>query len=38
MQKKEIFSETTNAVKRLSNWLSELSRLYREYETGDLQL
>ncbi len=38
MQKKEISSETTKAVKRLSSWLSQLSQLYREYEAGDLQL
>ncbi len=38
MQKKEISSETSEAVKRLSSWLSQLSKLYRDYEAGDLQL
>ncbi len=38
IQQKEISSETSDAVKRLSNWLSQLSKLYREYEAGDLQL
>jgi hypothetical protein len=38
IQNKEISEETFDAVKRLSAWLSQLSRLYREYESGDLQL
>ena len=36
MQKKTISEETTDAVKRISHWLSHLSKLYKEYEEGDL--
>lgn len=38
IQGKEISAETIDAVKRLSSWLSQVSKLYREYESGDLQL
>ncbi len=38
IQRKEISDETSDAVKRLSSWLSQLSKLYRDYESGDLQL
>lgn len=36
IQQKEITDETEEAVKRLSHWLSHLSKLFRNYETGDL--
>ena len=38
IQKKEITSETEEAVKRMSHWLSYLSRLYKEYEKGDFEI
>ena len=38
MQNKEITAETEDAVKRLSNWMSALSKLYKDYESGDLEL
>ncbi len=38
IQKKDISAETSEAVKRLSSWLSQLSKLYRDYESGKLQL
>lgn len=38
MQKKEVSAETGEAVKRVSSWLSMLSKLYRDFESGDLQL
>lgn len=37
LQKKEITAETTEAIKRLSNWLSLLSKLYKDFESGDLE-
>jgi hypothetical protein len=37
IQKKEITPETKDAVKRMSHWLSELSRLFKDYEAGDLE-
>ena len=37
LQKKEITAETTEAIKRLSSWLSLLSRLYKDFESGDLE-
>jgi hypothetical protein len=37
IQKKEITAETKDAVKRMSNWLSELSKLFKDYEAGDLE-
>jgi len=36
MQKKEISADTTEAIKRISNWLAELSKLYNDFESGDL--
>jgi hypothetical protein len=38
MQQKEITAETTDAVKRLSQWLSLLSKLFKDFELGDLEL
>lgn len=38
MQKKEISIDTTEAIKRISNWLSSLSKLYRDFENGELEL
>jgi hypothetical protein len=38
MQKKQVTAETTEAVKRLSGWLSLLSKLYKDFESGDLVL
>lgn len=37
MQKKEISIDTTEAIKRISNWLSALSKLYRDFENGELE-
>lgn len=37
MQKKEITAETTEAIKRLSGWLSLLSKLYKDFESGELE-
>ena len=38
MQKKNISEETTDAIKRISQWLSYLSKIYKQFETGDLEL
>ena len=38
IQKKEISEETTQAIKMLTNWLSYLSKLFKDYEAGDLEL
>lgn len=38
IQKKEITPETRDAVKRMSNWLSHLSKLFRDFESGDLEI
>jgi len=38
IQNKSITEETTEAVKRLSEWLSQLSKLYKDYESGDFEL
>ena len=38
IQQKEITAETTEAIKRLSAWLSLLSKLYKDFESGDLYL
>lgn len=38
MQQKEITPETTEAIKRISTWLSLLSMLFKDFETGDLDL
>lgn len=37
IQQKEITDETEEAVKRLSHWLAHLSKLFRDYEKGDLE-
>ena len=37
MQNKKITTETEDAVKRLSSWMSALSKLYKDYELGDLE-
>jgi hypothetical protein len=37
IQQKEITAETTEAIKRLSAWLSLLSKLYKDFESGDLE-
>lgn len=36
MKKAEISEGTQNAIKQLSAWLRHLSRLYKEFEAGDL--
>lgn len=38
IQNKVITAETQEAVQRLSKWLSHLSRLFKDYESGDLEL
>jgi hypothetical protein len=38
IQKKDISPETREAVTRLSHWLSKLSKLFKDYESGDLQM
>ena len=38
MQNKEISAETEEAVKRLSSWMNALSKLYKDYESGDLEI
>jgi len=38
IQKKEITSATEEAVKRLSQWLAYLSKRFKEYESGDLEI
>jgi len=37
MQKKDISIDTTEAIKRISSWLSSLSKLYKDFETGDFE-
>ena len=37
IQKKDITDETAEAVKRLSGWLSLLSKLFKDFESGDLE-
>lgn len=37
IQNKDITSETEEAVKRLSQWLSHLSKNYKDFETGDFE-
>jgi hypothetical protein len=37
IQKKEITPETGEAVKRLSQWLANLSKLFKDFESGDLE-
>ena len=36
IQKKEISAATTEAVKRLTDWLNMLSKLFIDYEAGDI--
>ena len=38
IQKKEISGETTGAIKQLSGWLGLLSKLYKDFEAGELDL
>ena len=38
MQKKNITDETTDAVKRLSHWLGNLSKLFKDFEAGELEI
>ncbi|HKI89509.1 MAG TPA: DUF4924 family protein [Draconibacterium sp.] len=38
LQQKAISDETTDAVRRLSQWLSALSKLYKDFEAGDLEI
>jgi hypothetical protein len=37
MQQKEISIDTTEAIKRISSWLSALSKLYKDFENGDFE-
>ncbi len=37
IQKKEITEETTEAIKRISNWLGLLSKLFKDFESGELE-
>ncbi|MBN1986608.1 MAG: DUF4924 family protein [Prolixibacteraceae bacterium] len=37
MQKKAISDETSDAIKRISQWLGLLSKMYKKYEEGDLE-
>ncbi len=37
MKKAKISDETENAVKQLSQWLGNLSKLYKDFEKGDLE-
>jgi len=37
IQNKDITSDTEEAVKRLSQWLSHLSKNYKDFETGDFE-
>ena len=37
MQKKTISEETTDAIKRISQWLSSLSKIYKQFESGELE-
>jgi hypothetical protein len=38
IQKKETTAETKEAVKRLSQWLALLSKLFKDFESGDLEI
>ena len=38
MQQKTVSDATTDAVRRLSQWLSALSKLYKDLEAGDLEI
>ncbi|WP_346857278.1 DUF4924 family protein [uncultured Draconibacterium sp.] len=37
MQQKNISIDTTEAIKRISKWLSVLSKLYKDFESGDFE-
>ena len=37
MQKKEITEETSFAIGRISNWLRTLSKLFKDFEAGELE-
>lgn len=37
MKKTDVSAGTEDAVKRLSQWLGNLSKLYRDFETGDFE-
>ncbi|WP_346863074.1 DUF4924 family protein [uncultured Draconibacterium sp.] len=37
MQQKSISIDTTEAIKRISKWLSVLSKLYEDFESGDFE-
>ncbi len=37
MQQKQISIDTTEAIKRISAWLSALSKLYKDFENGDFE-
>lgn len=37
MQQKKITAETTEAIKRLSAWLSLLSKLFKDFESGEIE-
>ncbi|MDX1285089.1 MAG: DUF4924 family protein [Draconibacterium sp.] len=37
MQQKDITIDTTEAIKRISSWLSALSKLYKEFEKGEFE-
>lgn len=38
IQQKEITAETTDAIQRLSSWISLLAKLYKDFESGDFDL
>jgi hypothetical protein len=38
IQNKEISTETISAIKRISLWLSSLSKMYKDFEAGDLEV
>ena len=38
IQNREVTQETEMAIKRLSNWLAHLSKLFRQYEDGHLEI
>lgn len=37
MQQKKISIDTTEAIKRISRWLSVLSKMYKDFESGDFE-
>ncbi len=38
MQNKEVTPETTEAIQRISGWLKNLSLLFKDYESGNLEI